>query len=453
LWLKLQQFKIKVLYPVKAIFYFSFKSQGSPFKQLIFLSTFVEIYSFYFILRTADIIVLGAGPAGLFTAIHCKGKKVLVLEKNATPGKKLLISGTGRCNITHDCKLSDFYGHYGPNYHFLKTALNSFTNSDLISFFNKNGLQTVIDKNGKVFPASQKAQDVLQVLVNLCDKNKVEIAYNQKVTKVDKANGIFIVHTESGIFSSHFLVIATGGMSYPTTGSTGDGYHFAKQLGHSIQPPKPSLSPVFIKDYLMASISGVSVQNKMLYLYRGDKKIAEHIGDIGFTHKGLSGPGILDFSRQILSGDVLKMNLIDIKPDDFRGELIAASASYGKIALQTYLKKFDLPRSLLLLILQSISIEAEIRIADVTKIQRNKLVAAFCEFPFVVDKVGGFNMAMVTAGGVNLNEVNPKTMESRLVPGLYYAGEVLDIDGDTGGYNLQAAFSMGFLVGKVLSGT
>ena len=201
----------------------------------------------------------------------------------------------------------------------------------------------------------------------------------------------------------------------------------------------------------MASISGVSVQGKLLYLYRGDKKIAEHIGDVGFTHKGLSGPGILDFSRQILSGDELKLNLIDLKPDDFRSELISFSTSQGKIALQTYLKKFDLPRSLLLLVLQTISVEPEIRIADITKIQRNKLVAALCEFPFIVEKVGGFNMAMVTAGGVNLNEVNPKTMESRLVLGLYFAGEVLDIDGDTGGYNLQAAFSTGYLAGKAVS--
>jgi predicted Rossmann fold flavoprotein len=387
----------------------------------------------------------------LFTAINCKGKKVLVLEKNATPGKKLLISGTGRCNITHDCKLSDFYEHYGANYRFLKTALNGFTNSDLISFFNNNGLKTVVDKNGKVFPATQKAQDVLQVLVNSCNKNRIEVSYNQKVIKIEKADGLFIVHTDFGVFSSAFLMIATGGMSYPTTGSTGDGYHFAKQLGHSIQPPKPSLSPVFIKDYAMASISGVSVQGKLLYLYRGDKKIAEHIGDVGFTHKGLSGPGILDFSRQILSGDELKLNLIDLKPDDFRSELISFSTSQGKIALQTYLKKFDLPRSLLLLVLQTISVEPEIRIADITKIQRNKLVAALCEFPFIVEKVGGFNMAMVTAGGVNLNEVNPKTMESRLVLGLYFAGEVLDIDGDTGGYNLQAAFSTGYLAGKAVS--
>ncbi len=401
-------------------------------------------------MKQADVIVIGAGPAGLFTAIHCKNRKVIVLEKNTAPGKKLLISGTGRCNLTHDCKLSEFFDHYGANHRFLKTALHSFTNFDLIRFFKDHGLETVVDKNGKVFPGSQKASDVLQVLINVCNKSKVEIACNQQITGIEKTVNGFEVKTESGIFNGRFLVITTGGMSYPLTGSTGDGYHFAKLLGHSIVPPKPSLSPVFIRDYAMASISGVSVQNKTVYLYRGDKKITEHTGDIGFTHKGLSGPGILDFSRHILSGDILKVNFIDLNADDFRNELIKVSEKEGKTAIQTYLKKFDLPRSLLLLILKSINLEPETRLAEITKVQRNQLVAAFCEFPFTVEKVGGFNMAMVTAGGVSLEEVNSKTMESKFVPGLYFAGEVLDIDGDTGGYNLQAAFSMGFLVGREL---
>ena len=401
-------------------------------------------------MKTADVLIVGAGPAGLFTAMHCKDLKVFKLEKNASPGKKLLISGTGRCNLTHDCKLSEFFDHYGVNHRFLKTALHGFTNFDLIRFFNNHGLETVVDKNGKVFPASQKAQDVLQVLLDVCKKNKVEIACNQQITGIEKTGAGFEVKTNSGIFTSRFLVITTGGMSYPTTGSTGDGYHFAKQFGHSIVPPKPSLSPVFIRDYTMASISGVSVQNKTVYLYRGDKKIMEHPGDIGFTHKGLSGPGILDFSRHILSGDTLKVNFIDRKADEFRNEMIKVSEKEGKTAIQTYLKKFDLPRSLVLLILKSINIEPEARLAEITKVLRNQLVAALCEFPFTVEKVGGFTMAMVTAGGVSLDEVNPRTMESKLVPGLYFAGEVLDIDGDTGGYNLQAAFSMGFLVAKNL---
>ncbi len=403
-------------------------------------------------MKSADILIIGAGPAGLFTAINCKGLKVIVLEKNVGPGKKLLISGTGRCNLTHDCKLSDFFDHYGENHRFLKTALHEFTNFDLIRFFEVHGMETVVDKNGKVFPASQKASDVLQVLTDVCNTNRVEIKCNQQIEKIKQTESGFEVITDSGVFISRFLVITTGGMSYPTTGSSGDGYHFAKLLGHSIVPPKPSLSPVFIRDYSMASISGVSVQNKTVYLYRGVKKIMEHSGDIGFTHKGLSGPGILDFSRNILSNDILKVNFIEQKPDDFRNELIKSSEKEGKTAIQTYLKKSDLPRSLVLLILKSIHIEPETRLAELTKIQRNLLVAALCEFPFTVEKVGGFNMAMVTAGGVNLEEVNPKTMESKLVPGLYFAGEVLDIDGDTGGYNLQAAFSTGYLVGKGISG-
>lgn len=402
-------------------------------------------------MKSADILIIGAGPAGLFTAITSKGLKVIVLEKNTSPGKKLLISGTGRCNITHDCKLTDFFDHYGVNHRFLKTALHGFTNSDLIRFFNQHGLETVVDKNGKVFPESQKASDVLEVLIDVCNKNRVEITCNQQIDEIKKTESGFDVKTSSGVFISRFLVIATGGMSYPATGSTGDGYQFAKLFGHSIVPPKPSLSPVFIRDYTMASISGVSVQNKTVYLYRGDKKITEHRGDIGFTHKGLSGPGILDFSRHILSNDILKINFIELKSDDFRNELIKVSEKEGKTAIQTYLKKFDLPRSLVSLISKSINIEPETRLAELTKIQRNQMVAAFCEFPFTVEKVGGFNMAMVTAGGVNLEEVNPKTMESKLVPGLYFAGEVLDIDGDTGGYNLQAAFSMGYLVGKGIS--
>ena len=399
-------------------------------------------------MKTSDVLIIGAGPAGLFTAIHCKNRKVIVLDKNAAPGKKLLISGTGRCNLTHDCKLSDFFDHYGENHRFLKTALHHFTNTDLIRFFNDHGLETVVDKNGKVFPSSQKASDVLQVIVDSCNRNKIEIACNQHVAEVQKTESGFEVRTNTDVFRSTFLVITTGGMSYPTTGSTGDGFQFAKQLGHSVVPPKPSLSPVFIRDYSMPSISGVSVQNKTVYLYRANKKISEHRGDIGFTHKGLSGPGILDFSRHILSNDILKINFSDTNPDLFRNEFIKAAEKEGRTAIQTYLKKYNLPRSLVLLILQSINIEPEIRLADVTKVNRNLLVAAFCEYSFAVEKVGGFNMAMVTAGGVSLEEVNPKTMESKLIPGLFFAGEVLDIDGDTGGYNLQAAFSMGYLVGK-----
>jgi predicted Rossmann fold flavoprotein len=333
-----------------------FRSESDKAASFVFFTFISNTNRYFSSLKTYDVIIIGGGPAGLFAVINCKGLKTIVLEKNPMPGKKLLISGTGRCNITHDCKLSDFFTHYGENFRFLKTALHEFTNTDLIRFFEDHGLETVVDKNGKVFPASQRASDVLEVLVNICNGNKNEIACNQKVVAVSKTDSGFLVKTNSATFQSKYLIITTGGMSYPVTGSTGDGYHFAKQFGHSVIPPKPSLSPVFISDYLMATISGVSVQNKQIYLYRGNKKIYEHCGDIGFTHKGLSGPGILDFSRHILSSDVLKVNFLEKKPDEFRDEFIIATEREGKTAVQTYLKKFNLPRSLMILILQSIKI-------------------------------------------------------------------------------------------------
>lgn len=384
----------------------------------------------------------------MFAALYCRAQNIILLEKNDKPGKKLLISGTGRCNITHQCRLSDFFEHYGENHRFLKPALHAFTNTDLVGFFESHGLPVVVDKNGKVFPASQKASDVLQVLLEACHQKNIKIEYKQQVSGIEKTAQGFIVKTQHAEFGSRNVVITTGGMSYPATGSTGDGYHLAKQLGHTVVPPKPSLSPVVIHPYAMASIAGVSLQDKMVYLYRDQRKIAWHRGDIGFTHKGLSGPAILDFSRKILAGDTLKINFIELNPDDFRNELILASTHSGKTAVQTYLKKYELPKSLLLLILQSVAVVPETRLADITKTQRNLLVNAFCEFAFVVEKVGGFNMAMATAGGISLTEVNAKTMESKRVPGLFFAGEVLDVDGDTGGYNLQAAFSTGFLAGQ-----
>lgn len=400
--------------------------------------------------KSVNTIIIGAGPAGLFAAIHSDCKDVVVLEKNSHPGKKLLISGTGRCNLTHDCKLNDFMGHYGENFRFLKPALHSFTNDDLIRFFNSNGLKTVVDKNAKVFPASQKAEDVLQLLLDVFTAKGIQIHTNSAVLSVKRTVPGFDVSTANSVYSCKKLVLTTGGMSYPSTGSSGDGYQFAKQLGHSIIPPKPSLSPVIISNYYFAEISGVSLTDVSISLYRDNRKLKEHNGHIGFTHKGLSGPGILDFSRYIQSDDVLKVNFANSNPDSFRSEIIKAAENEGKTAIQTWLKKLDIPRSLLLLLLQKADISPDSRIAEIQKLQRNKLVTVFCEYSFVVSRVGGFNMAMATAGGVDLQEVNSKTMESKIVPGLFFAGEVLDIDGDTGGYNLQAAFSTGFLAAKNL---
>jgi predicted Rossmann fold flavoprotein len=396
-------------------------------------------------------LIIGAGPAGLFTAIHLNTGPVNILERNELPGRKLMIAGSGRCNITHAGDISAFFTHYGENSRFLRTALYEFTNDDLVDFFAGRGLHSITDKNGKVFPYSEKSSDVLNVLLAECRARKVRIQSGDKVMDVHNKGGTFIVKTTSSIYKSKQLVIATGGLSYPSTGSTGDGYSFAKELGHTIVTPKPSLSPVFIRSYSMKELAGVSLQNKTICLYRENKKIEEHSGDIGFTHHGLTGPGILDFSRFMNENDELRINFLDIKPESFRQLVIEASEKTGKMAVLTFLRSFEIPRSLVKIILDELKISHELAMARLEKEQRVKLIRAFCEYPFVIESVGGFKMAMVTHGGISIKEVSPKTMESRLVPGLYFAGEVLDIDGDTGGYNLQAAFSSGYLVAKSIN--
>lgn len=402
-------------------------------------------------LKSFDTIIIGGGPAGLFTALNCKGGKTLLLEKNPSPGKKLLISGSGRCNVTHVGEISEFLKHYGDNFKFLKTALQQFTNQDLVDFFKNRGLKTIIDKNGKVFPDTDNAADILQILIQECLRNNVTISNNDSVNSVEKSEGLFYVKTLNGKYSCRNLVITTGGNSYQATGSSGDGYQFAKKLGHAIVPPKPALTPVFIRDYSMAELSGVSLQQVPVYLYRENKKINETCGDIGFTHKGLSGPGILDFSRHIHSGDILKINLISENADVFRKLIIETTAKEGKITLQLFMRKYDLPKSLVKIILKELNIETDLNLANVLKNMRNQLVNSFCEYPFHVEKTGGFNIAMITKGGVSLSEISSKTMESKLVPHLYFAGEVMDIDGDTGGYNIQAAFSTAKLAATAIN--
>ena len=401
------------------------------------------------------VIVIGGGPAGLFTALHIgRDKTVLLLEKNNRPGKKLLLSGSGRCNLTHTGAVDAFLEHYGPNYRFLRTALQSFSNEDLIRFFNKRRLPTTIDKSGKIFPANGTAEAVLDILLEECRKQNVRIHSNEAVSTIDvtdDAGHRFHIVTPVGEYYCRCLVIATGGKSYPGTGSSGDGFKFAKSLGHTIVTPKPALTPVYIKDYQFAAISGVSLANRTVYLYRGDKKIKEHRGDIGFTHKGLSGPGILDFSRYMERNDILKLAVAGRTEEDFTRNFKEAAESHGKTSIKRFLKEFDIPDSLIGIMLRQLDIPQEEKLANITRHNRSRLIELCCRFPFVIEKPGGFAAAMVTAGGVSLKEVSSQTMESKLIPGLYFAGEVLDIDGDTGGYNIQAAFSMGYLAARGIS--
>jgi predicted Rossmann fold flavoprotein len=401
--------------------------------------------------KSFSTIVIGGGPAGIFAAINLPVGSVLIIEKKESLGKKLLIAGTGRCNITHEGDIADFTLKYGSNGRFLKKALREFSNRDLVRFFTDRRLSTIIDKNGKVFPSTEKSRDVLRVLLNECAARKVEIAYNEAVVDVVKLEHGFQVKTAANTYLCQHLVLATGGCSYPTTGSTGDGYPIAERLGHSIVAPRPALTPIIVKDFVMDDLAGVSLVDVPIYLYRDGKKINEHSGDIGFTHKGLSGPGIIDFSRYMQVGDVVKVNFAGINADSFRSAFMDAASSRGSSSIQQFLREYELPKSLVKVILQKVEVEPSSCLSNITAKTRNLIVTLFCEYPFAIERLGGFKVAMATAGGIELTEVSSKSMESKKCKGLFFAGEVLDIDGDTGGYNIQAAFSTGSLVAKSIS--
>lgn len=403
-----------------------------------------------------DLIIIGAGPAGLFCSINSSldNKRILLLEKNEYPGRKLLVSGCGRCNITHEGDMKKFLDHYGDHGRFLRPALLSFTNLDLISFFEERGLTMIQAEDGKIFPRTLRSKDVLDVLIEECRTRSIHLNCSQKVKSISRFGDGFEVISCDQTYRSRLLVIATGGCSYPATGSTGDGYNFARDLGHRITEIGPALTPVYIKNYLFSELAGISFPNMDISLYR-DGKMKDWRGDILFTHQGLSGPGILDQSRHIRSGDILKLSFIEAKNrkalDDW---LLARTKMDGGRGLRSVLADLDLshskplPGRLIQKILELSGIPADLKCAYLTREMRTLLANNLTGFPMAVAKPGGFDIAMVTRGGVDLKEVNSKTMESSIVNGLYLVGEVLDVDGDTGGYNLQAAFSTGMLAAR-----
>lgn len=398
-----------------------------------------------------DVIITGGGPAGLFCAIHsaAAGRKVLILEKMSSCGRKLLITGSGQCNLTHEGDIAEFLSHYGANGRFLRPALMNLTNGSLVEFFIERGVSFETDKNGKIFPSTKKAGDILSVLLSECRKNGVEIRCGEPVLSTEKRNGKFIVVTPSFKYTAEDLVVSTGGASYPQTGSSGDGYKIAESLGQPVTGIAPALTPVYVSDYRFGKLSGISFENIRISLFRDSKKLADHAGDLLFTHKGLSGPGILDFSRNIMAGDLLKISFITgMNQDEFRKDFTQKTDSGGTKLVKTVLSGYSLPERFTRKIIELSGIPPDLTCAHLPKKERNLLIKNLTEYSFEVRKLGGFEEAMVTGGGVALDGVNPKTMESKIVPHLYFIGEVLDIDGDTGGYNLQAAFSTGFLAAK-----
>jgi hypothetical protein len=395
-----------------------------------------------------DTSVIGAGPAGLFCAIHAAGEgaSVLLLEKNQKPGAKLTISGTGQCNITHDGEIRTFFPRYGSHGQFLRPALLTFTNRALIRFFEDRGLSFETTEDGKIFPVNRDAGEICAVLVRECERRGILLRRGEQVLGVEYKNPGFVIRTKSRSVFSKNLVLATGGASYPKTGSTGDGYRLAASLGHTMSEIGPALAPLIIDNFPFSSLAGMSFSGLPFSVWRKNHRIVRREGDVLFTHSGISGPGILDCSRDIRAGDEIRLSFIGTGRRDELASAILASISHAPSkTIKSLVAGLGIPDRLSRILPELAGISSDSTGAHLTAAGRNRLTGILTECPLKVSDVGDLSVAMVTRGGISLSEVNPKTMESKLVPGLFFVGEVLDIDGDTGGFNLQAAFSTGFL--------
>ena len=420
-----------------------------------------------------QIIVIGAGPAGLMAAGMAAevGARTLLLEKMQQPGLKLRLTGKGRCNLTNIASLPDFIAHFGPNGRFLRQAFSQFFSSDLVTFLKKLGIRTVTESDGRVFPVSGKAGEVADALagwavkcgVTLLTESPVKrlIVEGGKVAGVEvsgisscRGKGASCCCRSEGNYPADKVILACGGASYPGTGSTGDGYHLAVSVGHTIVPIRPALVPVETAGDMAPRLQGVSLREVKALVWINEKKKTEATGDMLFTHFGLSGPLIITLSRLMV--DALRQNQkvtlsIDLKPafDDHKlNELLKSRLrENGRQKIQTLLKEF-LPQKLIPVCLDLTGIHSDKVAHQITSEERKRLRLWLNDFTLEVTGFRPFTEAMITAGGVDTKEVDPRTMESRRVKGLYFAGEVLDIDADTGGYNLQAAFSTGWVAGR-----
>lgn len=407
-------------------------------------------------MKKYDVIIIGGGPAGLFAAIMCANKKqrIALIEKNKSCGRKLLMAGAGKCNITQAGDIHHFLTCYGANAKFLKHALLSFQNEDLLNFFRKRGLEFITTEKGKVFPKSLKSQDVLNVLLEECRRRSIEIHYESAVESLVKEEDLFHLQTAKGTFESPVVVVATGGLSYPHTGSTGDGLVWAKTLGHKIVPTKPALTPLKIKNYELSDMSGTSFEELSYTLWRGGKKIGAYQGDFLLTHTGVSGPGIINNSRYMQSGDVIKCNFVGAESiDEFRSQLTKKLNNGGKTLVKSMVRELNLTKRFADKLLELCGIDENLKCAELNKVTRQKLLTTLTEYEMEVKELGGYHVAMVTTGGVSLKDIKQKTMESKKISNLYFIGEVLDIDGDTGGYNIQAAMSMAYIASKAINET
>lgn len=379
-----------------------------------------------------------------------RGHRTVLFEKNEKLGKKIYITGKGRCNVTNACSAEDFFDSVVRNPKFLYSAFYSFTNEDLIRLLRLNHLETKTERGDRVFPVSDKSSDVIKALERNLNRHGVKIMLNSEVASVKKISEGFEVSVNGGseIFSS--VIVATGGLSYPSTGSTGDGYRFAREFGLQIAPTRPALCPILLKELFIPNLQGLSLKNVGLSLFEKNRPIRSEIGEMLFTRQGISGPLVLTLSSFIMPDRHYSL-FLDLKPgldvselDDRIWRDFEKNKNKQVIgALSELTVKKMIP-----ILLDIAELKADKKTHQVTKEERRRLAETLKKFPLTIVRTADYNEAVITAGGVSVAEVNPSTMESKKVPGLYFCGEVLDLDALTGGFNLQIAFSTGFQAGN-----
>jgi predicted flavoprotein YhiN len=437
------------------------------------------------------VIVVGGGAAGLMAAGQAAelGTETLLLEKMNRPGRKLRVTGKGRCNLTNVAPVSEFIAHFGPNGRFLRQAFFQFFTPELVAFFQGLGVRTETERGGRVFPAGGQAQDVVEALVGWVGERGVSLRTHSRVERLlvegERVVGVQASRAASRggkastapcfpgqraspasnagsaperVYRADAVIVATGGASYPGTGSTGDGYRLAEAVGHTIVPIRPALVPLETASDVAPRLQGLSLRNVMVRVLVDGISQAETFGEMLFTHFGLSGPIILSLSRQVVDALRLGQNVvlsIDLKPalDEHKldARLRRDLDAFGKRQFRTLLKEL-LPRKLIPVCLDLTGIAPDKVGGQITAQERQRLRIWLKDFRLEVTRYRPFTEAIITAGGVDTREVDPRTMASRLVEGLYFAGEVLDVDADTGGYNLQAAFSTGWVAGRAAAG-
>lgn len=400
------------------------------------------------------IAVIGGGPAGIFAASSAamQGASVLLIEKNSYLGKKMGITGKGRCNITNACDIRDFIANIPVNGKFMHSAFYAFSNDDMIDLLSRYGVETKIERGNRVFPVSDKAKTVIDALKAYAKDCGVR-AVQDNVLAVKKSEQGFILDLEKkGKLKSDKVIIATGGASYTATGSTGDGYKFAKSLGHTIITPTPSLVPLTTSGNIAKDLMGLSLKNISIKITdTNGKKLYEDFGEMLFTHFGVSGPVILSASSHLRDFSKKYILSIDLKPaldEETLDKRILRdfSAELNK----DFINSLDelLPKKIIPVIVKLSGIPERKKVRDITRAERTTLVNLIKNFTLEIIGTRPINEAIITSGGVCVKEINPKTMESKIVPGLFFAGEIIDVDAYTGGFNLQIAYSTGYLAGE-----